>query len=282
MGVDDDAEGEGAVDQGQTAYCREDGRLLAARAVGETDKLGGAAEIGLGPGGRHFTQGLAPADQRPGVDGRPGLDVDRHRFPGQHGLVDHHRTFADSHIRRHHRSQRQPDGIAGHELRRRPPGPLTVAAYQSDWRQLLLEGGERGARPILLEKPEAGVEREEPGDHRRLERFAEPDLKDDCGLEHPGDGGPEFGEKDTPSRRRTVRDRIRPDLGQPARGLGARQARCAVSGCDHLREPGTVAMPAVETPPRMAPGCLPSRHGQRSCGRLSGGGSWGARRSRTM
>jgi hypothetical protein len=52
--------------------------------------------------------------------------------------------------------------------------------------------------------------------------LSEPKLEQDCGLKHPWDRRPEFGEKHPPARRGFCGDNIRTLFGSAPTGFGCR------------------------------------------------------------
>jgi len=199
--------------------------LLRAGRGGDTHELGCAPEIGSGSGRRHFGDRLAAANQAAGIDSVVAVRLYRNRLAGQRRLVDEQRPRQDTRVGRNQSSQRQPDGIAGNELRGRKPVPGAVAADQRRRREPLPESGERRAGSALLDEAECCIEGQQPADHRGLKVLAEPDLENDRALEHPRDGRPELRKEGLPQGGRLVGDGIRTEAAEPPAGFGAREAR---------------------------------------------------------
>ena len=224
IGVNDDADRHRRVHEREIPRRRKDGGLLGAGGMGRAHELGGAPEIGPRSRRRDFRDRLAAAYQRARIDRIAGICIDRNGFPGEHGLVHHHRSGHDACIGGHQRPERKRDGVAGHQFGRRQLDPFAVAAGERRRREAFLERRQRRAGAAFLDQTQNGVEQEQTGDHRRFDVFPEPGLDNHRGFEQPRDGRPEFRQKSAPARRRFFTDRVGTKLGKPPARFVAGQA----------------------------------------------------------
>jgi len=78
---------------------------------------------------------LTAPDQRACVSLHTCRSLDRHRFAGEHGLVEKNLTVGEGHIRRDYAAEGQLDQIAWHQLSRGHGPPRTIAPHGGVQRQ---------------------------------------------------------------------------------------------------------------------------------------------------
>ena len=73
--------------------------------MGGADELRGAAELGARSGRRDLRHRLAAPHQRAGEGLHARAGFDRHRFAGEHGLVEQNLSAGEVHIRGDHATE---------------------------------------------------------------------------------------------------------------------------------------------------------------------------------
>ena len=162
--------------------------------MGGTHQLGGLAEEGAGADRGHLADPLAPAHHRAGIGGGFGACFDRHRFAGQHRLVQQQVAGEDAQIGRHDAAERELHDVAGHQVGGRGVDPGIVAAHPHARHQALLEQFEGGVATDFLHHGEADVKQQQRADHRRFQPLTDRQLQNDGGFQHPRHRRPEMPE----------------------------------------------------------------------------------------
>lgn len=145
-----------------------------------------------------------------------GSSLDRHRFAGEHRLVEQHIPFDQLGVRRDHAPKREFDHIPLNETRGWKRGPGPTAADGGGHCQARLQGLEGLLRATFLDQPDDRIEQEQAGDDRCLGIFAKHQLQYDRGFEHPRHRSPEFFQGTPPRMERGVGHGVGAKLREPA------------------------------------------------------------------
>ena len=113
---------------GEIAHHAQNGLLLGTHDMGGANEFGGATEFGARAGRRDLGLRLAAPNQRPCVGLNAGAGLDRHRFAGEHGLIEQNFAAGELHIRRDHAhpATASPDRPAPARWRARSSTPRRV------------------------------------------------------------------------------------------------------------------------------------------------------------
>lgn len=99
------------------------------------NELGGAPKLGAHASRRDNCLRLAAANQSSCIGLHPCASFDRHRFSGQHRLVEQNFSAGERHIRRHHAAKGKLHEIAEREFRGRHGFPHAVTFDRSSQRK---------------------------------------------------------------------------------------------------------------------------------------------------
>jgi hypothetical protein len=160
------------------------------------------------PGPRHLDGGRAAHQQRAAEHFVVVGLVHRHRFAGQHRLVEHRAVgVPQPAIGRHAISGFDPDPIARHDFGARQPHQPPVAQHPRLRAGQRAQMGEGLLRPLLLIEPEAGVQQQDDGNRHRLDGPADrtlvqphPDVEREGEQQDVDEGTGELAKESSPQR----------------------------------------------------------------------------------
>ena len=96
--------------------------------MGGADQLRGAAEFRARAGGGDHAHRLAAPHQRAGIGLHARAGFERHRFAGEHGLVEQDLAGGQAYVGRHHGTERQLHHVVRHQFGCGQALPASVAA----------------------------------------------------------------------------------------------------------------------------------------------------------
>ena len=162
-----------AVDDRKIEHDPEDSLLLGACHMGRTYELCCSSKLGLRAGGRYFRESFPALDQGSGIGVGADRCFDRHRLPGQHGMVEQDIPLQQMDVRRDNAPERKLDEVARYQLGGGNDPPVSVASNRRVQSEPRLQRRDCSLGPTFLEKSKQRVENQQGEDDGSFEIFAQ-------------------------------------------------------------------------------------------------------------